>query len=617
LKRLVIKHGDRILRHELGGEPVTLGRDPSCSLSFDDPAISRKHGAFEPNASGVRFRDLGSRNGSWVNAKKMREADLKPGDTVRMGSLVITYLFESDEKTDEDATVIVSKSNAPASRPPVATPPAPVATPPRPPVATPPRPPVAPPAAPPVPPAPAQKPETDKTVLIARGQPPPDTGTLLFRAEAPKPKAVTNDTGRLSETALRPSQAPPPLAPGTAAPEEAAPVSAPPARSSSSSWTSRNALVTFGVAVVVYLVLAIPLVRTLGNALREESLRRGRVLLELLASTNALAVGEGRARDLDVSPVTREERVKEALLLDLTGKVLAPSARIDETLAAVEGIEAKTEEIRTFYLGRRSSGDYVMVAPVLHQGRRAGVAVLVYEAASASGSFSVAVMFLGFLVLLLGVAVSIVLGKRFTLEPLANLKDDVEAVVKGDAREVPLAQGFSELSDVAVSINRLIERREPAATPSFAAAPRRIEPEPIRKPPSPAMREPRPPSPGFGEARRSADVASGPPPVPSPPATDSGASGKEARFWTDANFIVVRAEPEASALFGSSPDTIEGRHIIEAVKDQKLLEVVLDAINSLDSDAGASLSAALPAGAVSVKAAREGDWVVVSLKQNT
>jgi pSer/pThr/pTyr-binding forkhead associated (FHA) protein len=589
LKRLVIKHGDRIVRHELGLEPVTLGRDPACALSFDDPAISRKHGTFEPSAAGVRFRDLGSRNGSWVNAKKTNEADLKPGDIVRMGSIVITYVYE-EEKADEDATVIVSKSKGAPPR--AAAPP------------------------PPAPPPPAPEPENDKTVLIARGQPKPDTGTLVFRPESAKAKPA-NDTGRLPETALRTPQPPAPVTPRSAAPatrEDGATEVPTPARTSS--WTSRNALVTFGVALVVYLVLALPLVRTLGNALREESLRRGRVLLELLAATNSLAVGEGRARDLDVSQVTREERVKEALLLDLTGKVLAPSARIDETLTAIEGIDAKTEEIRTFYLGRRRSGDYVMVAPVQHQGRRAGVAVLVYEAASASGSFSVAVMFLGFLVLLLGVVVSIVLGKRFTLEPLANLKDDVEAVVKGDAREVPLAQGFSELSEVAVSINRLIERSEPAAPPSVGRTPRAVEPEPMRKQPSTGFAQPgrRPEGGGGAPVRTSPEATPG---AASAPPEAHGAGGAEARFWTDSNFIVVRAEPEAGAFFGSPPDALEGRHIIEALKEQKLLEVVLDAINSLDSAPGASHQAMLPAGPITVQAAREGEWVVVSLKQKT
>ncbi len=169
----------------------------------------------------------------------------------------------------------------------------------------------------------------------------------------------------------------------------------------------------------MYVVLALPLVRTLGNALREESLRRGRALLDLLTASNAAAAAEGRARDLQVDMVTREERVKEAFILDLQGKVLAPSTRVDETFKTIDGIQPALEEIRTFYLGRRSNGDYVMVEPILDRGRRIGIALLVYEVATASGSWAVAVLFLGFLVLMLAVLVAVVMGKRFTLEPIA------------------------------------------------------------------------------------------------------------------------------------------------------------------------------------------------------
>jgi hypothetical protein len=555
LKRLVIKKGDQILRHEVGSESVTFGRDPSCSYSFDDPALSRRHATFEPTPEGLRFIDLGSRNGSFVNAKKATDALLKHGDTVRIGSLVITYAQDEDppppapaeEPGDATATVIVDRA---AKR-----------------------------AAPPTPPVPEASPRADKTVLLDRKEkaaPAPTGGTLLLERDEVKGD-VKPDTARLPESVLRPPAPPPPERPH---PPEAAPV-----RPESISWAAKQALVTFGVGLTLYLVLAFPLVRTLGNALREESLRRGRVLLDLLATANAVSVGEGRARDLDVSAITREERVKEALLLDLSGKVLAPSARIDETLTAIEGIQSPTAEIRTFYLWRRPNGDYVLVEPLVHRGQRVGVAVLVYEAATTSGSLSVAVLFLGFLVLLLGVAVALVLGKRFTLAPVFDLRDDVEAVVKGDAADVPLSQGFSELSEVARSINRLIDRA-PARPPAAERPAERRKPAEVVRHPLPAV----------------------PTPTPAP-----AASGHKARFWTDSNFIVIAAEPEAAVILGSSPESIADRHVIEAVKDQSLLGVVLDALNSLDASPGAELVASLDSGPVTVSAIREGDRVAVSL----
>jgi HAMP domain-containing protein len=292
--------------------------------------------------------------------------------------------------------------------------------------------------------------------------------------------------------------------------------------------------------------------------------------------------------------VTREERVKEAFILDLQGKVLAPSSRVDETFKTIDGIQPTLEEIRTFYLGRRRNGDYVMVEPILDRGRRIGIALLVYEVATASGSWAVAVLFLGFLVLMLAIVVAVVLAKRFTLEPIAGLRDDVEAVVKGDAPRVPLAQGFSELSEIAKSVNRLIERAPALAPPAPAVR--------VSAPETPAPRRP------AASSTRATPVPRVPAAAPPPPPGD-GAS-----LWVDAGFIVIRAEPRAAELLGSSPEGLEGRHVIEAVKDEKILGAVLDSLNALDDAPGTVASVDTPSGPLAISATREGDRVLVSLK---
>jgi FHA domain len=571
LKRLVIKKGEEIQRREVGATSLTVGRDPSCEIHVDDPSLSRRHGMFEPTPTGVRFVDLGSRNGSWVNFKKVKEAELQAGDTVRMGSLLITYAYDAppppppppkpaeppqvENVADDSATMIVSpKAALPQGR--RGKPAAPEAT-----------------------------TDVESTVLLSRpATKPTDTGTMLFRAETPsQPKTV--DTARLAPGIASPAPPPPAVAPSAIAAE--APIDDTPPKGS---WTARHALVVLGVALTVYLVLALPLVRTLGNALREESLRRGRALLDLLTAANATAVAEGRARDLQVELVTREERVKEAFILDLQGKVLAPSTRVNETFKTIEGIQPTLEEIRTFYLGRRSNGDYVMVEPILDRGRRIGIALLVYEVATASGSWAVAVLFLGLLVMMLAVLIAVFLGKRFTLEPLAALRDDVEAVVKGDSPRVPLAQGFSELSEIAKSVNRLIERAPaPVAVRVVAAE-------------TPAARVP------TISSARETPIPRASAPAPPPPVGD-GAS-----FWVDAGFMVIRAEPGAAEILGASPEALEGRHVIEAIKDERILGAVLDALNALDDSPGNVSSLDTPSGPLGVSASREGDRVLVSLK---
>ncbi len=56
---------------------------------------------------------------------------------------------------------------------------------------------------------------------------------------------------------------------------------------------------------------------------------------------------------------------------------------------------------------------------------------------------------------------------------------------------------------------------------------------------------------------------------------------------------------------------MEGRHLIEAVADQKLLEVILDAINAL----GDAATADAETEQVKVTTAREQDAIVVGLRK--
>jgi HAMP domain-containing protein len=617
LKRLIIKHGDRVIRHELSDQPVTIGRDPGCDLFFTDTRLSRRHAMIEPSEGGVRFIDLGSRNGSFIEGQRIEEQDLEPGVEVRLGGLLLTYEDDTPpppetEDADDTATVVLTS-------PPVPTPspddsatvmlsagpdiPEPEAKPAEPEqqdatVMLPPR------AGKPE--GAGGTPEDDKTVLLnrrAEEKADDDTGTLLLKPEAPAAGRVHSDTRILTPQDLAPAPSEPVPAEPPLMPSDEAEVGAA-GWMSSLSWSAKFLLLSAGLALLVYFMLAMPLVRTLGNALREESLRRGRVILELLTEANGPFVGEGRLRELNVDGVLREERVKEALLLDLEGNVLAPSNRTDEVMSSIEGIGAPIEDIRTFYLGRRGS-DYVLVQPLLYQSRRVGIAVVVYEVATASASWATAVLFLAFLVLLLGVVTTLLLGRRMTLDPLSSLRDDVEAIVKGDADYVPPRQAFPELSDVAKSINRLVERSF-ARTVRGDAAPKPTEPSPPK--PRRQERSARPiadrPSPAVVESRVEAEAT--PTPREEPQAATEGA-----RFWVDENFVVIRAEEEAAGLVGTTASAMEGKHLIEAVADQKLLEVVLDAINGL----GEGGSSTAETENIKATAARQQGAIVVGLRQ--
>src|SRR4051812_16258998 len=64
---------------DLGLGPVVVGSGSDCELVVEDPYVSRRHCQFTLSPRGVVVRDLGSRNGTWVQSMRVFEALLPPG----------------------------------------------------------------------------------------------------------------------------------------------------------------------------------------------------------------------------------------------------------------------------------------------------------------------------------------------------------------------------------------------------------------------------------------------------------------------------------------------------------------------------------------------------------
>ena len=65
--------------------PTVLGRSAECQVQIADPWISSMHAMFEKRGNELWLVDLESRNGTWVNEHKVREAPLAPGYRLRFG----------------------------------------------------------------------------------------------------------------------------------------------------------------------------------------------------------------------------------------------------------------------------------------------------------------------------------------------------------------------------------------------------------------------------------------------------------------------------------------------------------------------------------------------------
>jgi EAL domain-containing protein (putative c-di-GMP-specific phosphodiesterase class I) len=72
-------------------QPFTIGRDFDNSLCLANPTISRRHAELMLAGADLLVRDLGSRNGTYLNGRQVRCFErLQPGDMLQFGAAVFT-----------------------------------------------------------------------------------------------------------------------------------------------------------------------------------------------------------------------------------------------------------------------------------------------------------------------------------------------------------------------------------------------------------------------------------------------------------------------------------------------------------------------------------------------
>jgi len=84
------------LEPKAGGpeEEIDLGRGAECRVRVFDGTLSSRHLALRRDASGWSVRDVGSKNGSWLNGKKLAAgewAPLESGARLTAGHVQLTF----------------------------------------------------------------------------------------------------------------------------------------------------------------------------------------------------------------------------------------------------------------------------------------------------------------------------------------------------------------------------------------------------------------------------------------------------------------------------------------------------------------------------------------------
>jgi len=84
--KLISTAGDQSIDFELG-RTLVVGRAVTSDVPIYDPTISRRHAEIGLSDTGVRVKDLGSSNGTFLNGAKITEAEAGPNDVVTFGKV--------------------------------------------------------------------------------------------------------------------------------------------------------------------------------------------------------------------------------------------------------------------------------------------------------------------------------------------------------------------------------------------------------------------------------------------------------------------------------------------------------------------------------------------------
>jgi predicted component of type VI protein secretion system len=112
--RLLLESGGERRETRIAGI-LTIGRSPSVSIPLDDKTLSREHTQVYPKDGKYFVRDLGSKNGTYVNGRLINQpTQIKHGDRVKVGPAVTFMLLFDPDDVEPEAPRTATAATRPA-----------------------------------------------------------------------------------------------------------------------------------------------------------------------------------------------------------------------------------------------------------------------------------------------------------------------------------------------------------------------------------------------------------------------------------------------------------------------------------------------------------------------
>ena len=91
----ILNGGFEGMTYDLTNEEVVIGRNPTTDITLLDEGISREHALilYDEDLPGYMIEDLQSTNGTKVNGKRIRSAELAEGDEIQVGQTLFRFVL--------------------------------------------------------------------------------------------------------------------------------------------------------------------------------------------------------------------------------------------------------------------------------------------------------------------------------------------------------------------------------------------------------------------------------------------------------------------------------------------------------------------------------------------
>ncbi|WP_224373081.1 DUF4388 domain-containing protein [Hyalangium versicolor] len=88
---------------------IVIGRSSELDMVLVEDMVSRKHAKIMISAGNITIEDLGSTNGTFVNGEKVKQARLKEGDRILIGTSILKLIQQGADSANVDENVVKQK----------------------------------------------------------------------------------------------------------------------------------------------------------------------------------------------------------------------------------------------------------------------------------------------------------------------------------------------------------------------------------------------------------------------------------------------------------------------------------------------------------------------------